>query len=61
LSYNLTGLERYGIQNLNLFVSSKNLATWTDWNGWDPETGAPIDNDSRPVMRSYTFGIDITL
>ncbi len=61
LSYNLAGLERLGIQNLNLFVSSKNLATWTDWNGWDPETGAPIDNDSRPVMRSYTFGIDITL
>lgn len=63
LSYNFNPdrLENWGIQNLNLFISGKNLATWTNWNGWDPETGTNIDNSGRPVMRSYTLGFDVSL
>jgi len=63
LSYNFdaAGLDRFGIKNLKVFVSGKNLATWTKWNGWDPETGVRIDDSGRPVMKSYALGIDITL
>src|SRR5690606_27886772 len=40
LSYNLdnTISEAIGIGNMKIFVSGKNLLTFTDWDGWDPET-----------------------
>lgn len=65
LGYDLpsTLLERLKIQHLKLFISGKNLATWTKWTGWDPEFGGggrgPGDNG--PILKSYTFGISLTL
>jgi TonB-linked SusC/RagA family outer membrane protein len=63
-SYNLDSsiLEKIGFRNLKLFVSGKNLVTITDWDGWDPETGQglSISNSALPVMKSYTFGLDIS-
>lgn len=49
-----------GLSDLNLFVSGKNLATWTKWKGWDPETGQGYNENGRPVMKSYSLGINIT-
>lgn len=46
--------------DLRVFVNGKNLYTWTDWPGWDPETGEGITKNGRPVLRHYTLGIDIT-
>ncbi|MBC7000330.1 TonB-dependent receptor [Cytophaga sp. FL35] len=64
LSYRLPQdvLDNIGIQNLKLFLSGKNLVTWTDWEGWDPETGQGLDssNSGLPVMKSVTFGLDIS-
>ncbi|MCK4746906.1 MAG: SusC/RagA family TonB-linked outer membrane protein, partial [Bacteroidales bacterium] len=60
-NFNTAGMAKVGIKNLRLFISGENLLTWTKWNGWDPETGVDIDDSGRPVMRSYAFGIDITL
>lgn len=56
-------LDRIGIDNLKLFLSGKNLMTWTDWNGWDPENGLPGRSTSSngPVIKSYTFGLNIQL
>lgn len=56
--------------NLRVFVSGKNLMTWTDWHGWDPEHGASIDpfslnsngdptGQSGPLMKSYVFGLNL--
>ena len=62
LSYNLgeEALEKLlKINGLRLFVTGKNLYTWTKWPGWDPETGVGITATGRPVMRHYTFGIDV--
>jgi len=55
LSYNLPQitLENIGLSELQLYVSGKNLVTWTDWAGWDPEVGG----DNTPVMRSFILGI----
>ena len=70
LSYNLASgvLKRVKAQAVNLYVSGKNLITWTNWEGWDPE---PVTTDglnnaaggllgTRPVMRAFTVGINIT-
>lgn len=70
LSYNLASalLKKWNIQALNLYISGKNLITWTDWEGWDPE---PVSTDglnnatggllgTRPVMRAFTIGLNVT-
>ncbi len=61
LSYNFSRevLRNSFIQNLTLYMSGKNLATWTNWPGWDPETGEGMTRDGRPVLTSFTFGIDV--
>lgn len=62
LAYKFTGklIERLKLQNLNLFVSGRNLATWTDWEGWDPETNQGLTNDGRPVFKGYSVGLNVT-
>jgi TonB-linked SusC/RagA family outer membrane protein len=67
--------ESIKIENINIYVSGKNLYTITKWHGWDPEadygTITPAwksstinksgdDFEGRPVMRSFTFGINVT-
>lgn len=46
------------VSNLKLFVSGKNLATWTKWNGLDPETGVGFLPGS-PLLRSYSLGLNV--
>jgi len=69
-------LSRAGIGNVNLYVTGKNLLTLTKWHGWDPEANygttkatynsdktinkSGSDYESRPVMKSFTFGIDVS-
>jgi TonB-dependent starch-binding outer membrane protein SusC len=75
LSYNLanTLLKKLDAQSINIFVSAKNLATWTKWEGWDPESVQDLDNDpltqlepvgiaagGRPILRAFAVGINIT-
>ncbi|MAX24035.1 MAG: SusC/RagA family TonB-linked outer membrane protein [Phycisphaeraceae bacterium] len=60
LSYNLptSWLEKLRIQSARITVSGKNLLTWTDWIGVDPETGTGFV-PGRPLLRSYTMGLDV--
>ncbi len=62
LSYQVSQnlIKRLGLSNLKVFVSGKNLATWTNWEGWDPETGQGISRTGRPVLKSVAFGIDLS-
>jgi hypothetical protein len=68
LSYNLTKLiKKVKFEAISVYVSGKNLATWTDWEGWDPEvldvsTNNPVglSNTGRPVMKAFTVGVHIT-
>ncbi len=63
-------LSRFKISQLNVFLSGKNLFTWTKWKGWDPETSIPVESgperanglgyDGRPVMRYYSAGIEFS-
>lgn len=61
LSYDLHGdlLESIGLQNARIYLNGKNLITLTKWNGWDPETGQTISNTGRPVLKSYTIGLNV--
>jgi TonB-linked SusC/RagA family outer membrane protein len=61
LSYTLPRniLNRLGIQNLSIYMSGKNLATWTKWKGWDPETGQGLTDTGRPVMKGFAAGINL--
>ena len=54
-------LSKIRMSALRLFVSGKNLYTWTKWDGWDPETGSGIGYGGRPVMRHFTVGLELTL
>lgn len=69
LSYNLGNLlKSTKAQSINLYISGKNLYTWTKWEGWDPEVndndtdGNPVNglnNGGRPVLRAFTVGLNI--
>lgn len=61
LSYTLpkAWIQKIGIESLDLYVNGKNLITISDWKGWDPEANS--DYWGRPVLRSFTFGLNLTL
>lgn len=61
LGYNLpkAWLKPVGIDNVNLYVNGKNLLTITKWKGWDPESASTYFG--RPVLKSFTIGLNVTL
>jgi len=64
LSYNLPQqlLSKVKMSALQVYVSGKNLYTWTDWEGWDPEYGGggrgPGNNG--PLLRTIVAGLNIS-
>ena len=49
-------LQKTGvIGQLQLFLTGKNLYTFTGWEGWDPEY------TTFPLTRSLQFGIKLSL
>jgi hypothetical protein len=49
-------LNKIGFSNLRIYTSIKNLYTFTNWSGYDPENATSIQN--VPLMRTFTFGLD---
>jgi TonB-linked SusC/RagA family outer membrane protein len=47
--------QRLKLNNLRVFGSVRNLATFTKWPHWDPESG------SLPMPRTFTTGISLSL
>ncbi|OJV20492.1 MAG: SusC/RagA family TonB-linked outer membrane protein [Dyadobacter sp. 50-39] len=64
LSYHIPEqlLKPVKIASLQVYVSAKNLATWTSWKGWDPEFGGggrgPGDNG--PLLKTFIAGVNIS-
>ena len=60
LSYNFpnTVISGWGLNSLRLYVNAKNLATWTEWKGLDPEFSSQL---SQPLTRIFLFGINVGL
>jgi TonB-linked SusC/RagA family outer membrane protein len=75
LSYNLpkSATNKIGISSLQVYVSGRNLYTFTNWIGWDPEArdlgrGSTESGNSSitwesnyPTVRSFIFGLNLTL
>jgi TonB-dependent starch-binding outer membrane protein SusC len=57
LTYNIPAslIRRAQINDMQLFTSVRNLATFTKWPGWDPESGM------NPMPRTFTFGLNLSL
>lgn len=79
LSYTVPSnfLSKYGISRMTVYVAGRNLHTFTNWFGWDPEmtyyprgTNAPAGTDPRnaagwrdnyPVARTISLGLNLSL
>ena len=62
LTYNLP-VETFAgnlFSSARIYLSGQNLFTITDYSGFDPEVGPNgIDNNSYPVTRNVTVGINV--
>ncbi|GHE48273.1 SusC/RagA family TonB-linked outer membrane protein [Sphingobacterium griseoflavum] len=70
-SYNLPKAvaSRIGIGGVTAYASGRNLYTWTNWLGWDPEArdvprGNSVDGVgdalNYPMVRTYVLGLNLT-
>lgn len=59
LGYNIPSkaASKLGLQRLRFYVNGRNLFTFTDWNGLDPETGSY----NNPNIKSLIFGVNLSL
>jgi TonB-linked SusC/RagA family outer membrane protein len=61
-------LATRGVSNARVYVTGANLATWTDYTGFDPEVSSfgvgnlnrGIDIGAYPAAKSLTFGLNFT-
>ena len=77
LSYNLPQsiINKTGLGALQMYVSGRNLLTFTDWIGWDPESRQIVrgnsswdstrgetvyDSSNYPAAKSLVFGVNVT-
>jgi TonB-linked SusC/RagA family outer membrane protein len=64
--FNQATLDKLGLGSLNVFASGRNLLTFTNWIGWDPEAvqssrGSGEWTTNYPLTRSYVLGLNVTL
>jgi len=63
-TFNQPWLSAAHIGSLKVFATAKNLATFADWFGGDPETGARIrESESAlrlPVASTYSLGVNLS-
>ena len=62
LSYNINSklLTKNHISSARVFFAARNLATFTNWVGGDPETGTTVLSNTFPVPSSYSIGANIS-
>ena len=62
LSYSLESkwLRYVNIKGMKVYISAKNLGTYTKWVGGDPETGTTVGANTYPVPTTYSFGANIS-
>ena len=59
-SFNSELLKRSHIKDIQVFIAGRNLATFTNWVGGDPETGTTVQSNTFPVATSYSLGANIS-
>lgn len=56
--------DKLHMSSLTLYVTGRNLATFTSWFGWDPEADYKNAGDTQgnyPLVRSFIIGAKLTL
>lgn len=59
--------EKLHLGNLSVYLSGRNLYTWTSWVGWDPEQNYTVGNGTGnggtnfPQVRSLVAGVNVSL
>ena len=68
-SYNFSkvSLEKFKLNGLELYLSSQNLITWTDYSGYDPDVSVSnslitpgIDYSAYPKHRTISVGLNLS-
>lgn len=59
-SFNGEWLKKNQINSLRVFVTGRNLATFTKWVGGDPETGTTVQSNTFPVATTYSIGANVS-
>lgn len=59
-------INKAGLESLTIYVTGRNLYTFTNWYGWDPEMnyssrGSGDWTNNYPVVRTFSFGINLSL
>ncbi len=50
-------IQKVGLDRLRVFFTGRNLATFTKWNGLDPELD---DQRNIPLQKEYVFGLNLS-
>lgn len=53
-------IKEMNIKSLKVFLSARNVATFTNWDGGDPETGAKYLENTLPVVATYSIGANVS-
>jgi len=53
-------VKKANINNLKVFFSAKNIATFTNWEGGDPEVGVTVRSNTPSALASYSLGLNIS-
>ena len=56
-TFNQSFLDKLKLRSAQVYVASKNPYVWTNWQGWDPETGV----SDTPLMRNFILGLNLSL
>jgi hypothetical protein len=58
LSYDFKGslIEKTGLSKLKLYVTGRNLMTFTKWRGLDPELS---NQEAIPLQKEFVFGLSL--
>ena len=59
-SFNQPWVKNAGIKNMKVFISATNLATFTKWEGGDPEVGVTVRANTPSALSSYNLGVNIS-
>jgi len=58
-SFDQAWMKSARLNSLRVFAGAKNIATFTDWVGVDPETGTPVQSNTFPVATTLSFGLSL--
>lgn len=59
-SFNQPWVKNAGISHMKVFISATNLATFTKWEGGDPEVGVTVRANTPSALSSYNLGVNIS-